>query len=99
MEVVTNDKFLNEHEMTPEEIAEWEAVDNSTATQVVLNFSKANGKTMQLSYKYARQDVSNANIKALMQGIVANGAIFENVPAAINSAKIVTTETTDIDLS
>jgi len=54
---------------------------------------------MNLSYGYARQDASNANIKALMQGIVANGAIFKNTPAAIRSAKIITTETTDVDLS
>ena len=71
----------------------------ATSTKLSLNFAKSNGKSMNLSYSYARQDVSNANIKALMQGIVANGAIFENTPAAINSAKIITTETTDVDLS
>lgn len=71
----------------------------ATSTKIVLNFAKANGNDMSLSYAYARQDVSNASIKSLMQGIVANGAIFENVPVAIRSAKIVTTDTTDVDLS
>ena len=71
----------------------------ATATKIVLNFAKANGNDMSLSYSYARQDVSNSNIKSLMQGIVANGSIFENVPVAIRSAKIVTTDTTDVDLS
>ena len=71
----------------------------ATSTKLSLNFAKSNGNSMNLSYSYARQDASNANIKALMQGIVANGAIFENTPAAIRSAKIITTETTDVDLS
>ena len=99
MTVLENDKFLNEHEMTPEEVEEMKAVENGTSTKIVLNFAKANGKEVTMSFNYARQDVSNATIKALMQGIVANGSIFENTPAAIDSAQIVTTETTDVDLS
>ena len=60
----------------------------ATSTKLSLNFAKSNGNSMNLSYSYARQDASNANIKALMQGT-----------AAIRSAKIITTETTDVDLS
>lgn len=71
----------------------------ATSTKISLNFAKSNGNTMNLSYNYARQDVSNANVKSLMQGIVTNGAIFENTPATIRSAKIITTDTTDVDLS
>ena len=71
----------------------------TTTTKLSLNFAKSNGNSMNLSYNYARQDASNANIKLLMEGIVANGAIFQNQPAAIRSAKIITTETTDVDLS
>jgi len=82
-------------EATPAE----EALELSTSTKLVLNFAKANGNDMSLTYNYARQDASNANIKLLMEGIVANGAIFQNIPIAIRSAKIVTTETTDVDLS
>ena len=71
----------------------------ATTTKIVLDFAKANGSTCTQTYEHARQDVSNANIKSLMQGIVANGAIFTNVPVAIKAAKIVTTDTTDVDLS
>ena len=46
----------------------------TTTTKLSLNFAKSNGNSMNLSYNYARQDASNANIKLLMEGIVANGA-------------------------
>ena len=71
----------------------------ATSTKLLLNFLKSNGNEMGLTYNYANPSASRTDIKALMQGIVANGAIFENTPAAIRSAKIVTTETTDVDLS
>lgn len=93
-----DEKFLDEHELTPEEIAELEE-SNATSTELKLYFLKSNGNEMSMTVKYARQDASNANIKALMQGIIANGAIFENTPVALKAAKIVTTETTDVDLS
>jgi len=92
------EKFLNEHELTPEEIEELE-LGEATATVLKLYFAKANGNEMSMTVKYADPEASNVNIKTLMQGIIANGAIFENTPVAIKSAKIVTTTTTDVDLS
>ena len=71
----------------------------AVSTKLSLNFYKADDKTMNLSYKYARQDPSNANIKALMEGIVTNGTIFKKVPVSLKSAQIITTETTEVDLS
>ena len=71
----------------------------ATTTKVQLNFTKENGNSMSLSFANARQDVSNANIKTLGQAIVTNGSIYENVPVALRSAQIITTETVDVDLS
>lgn len=71
----------------------------ATTTKIQLNFAKENGNSMSLSFANARMDVSNANIKTLGQTIVTNGAIYENVPVALRSAQIITTDTTDVDLS
>lgn len=71
----------------------------ATTRELRLNFAKSNGNDMSLVYRYVKENVSKANVKSLMQGIVANGAIFENTPATIKSAKHVETTTTDIDLS
>ena len=54
---------------------------------------------MKLNYNYIDPEVTDATVKTLMQGIIANGDIFENVPAALKSAKLVTTSETAVDLS
>lgn len=82
---------------TPED--ELENPSNSSSTVLKMTFAKANGNNVSFTMKYARQDSSNANIKSLMEGMVANGEIFENTPVALKSAQIVTTETTEVDLS
>ena len=69
------------------------------STRLSLDFTKSNGDLINITYGNIKQDVSAANVKALMEGIVANGSIFENVPAAIKSAKIITTEATAVNLS
>ena len=71
----------------------------ASVTKLVMNFSKENGDNLQLSYNYADSNASSSNIKTLMQSMVTNGDIFENVPTAIKSAKLVVTEETAIDLS
>lgn len=69
------------------------------STKLKLGFTKSNGDSVSMSYANIKQDVSAANVKSLMEGIVANGSIFEKVPAAIKSALIITTEQTAVDLS
>ena len=71
----------------------------ATTRQLQLNFAKSNGNNMSLVYNYVKETVSASAVKSLMQGIVANGAIFENTPATIRSAKHIEKTTTDIDLS
>lgn len=69
------------------------------STRLLLNFKKSNGELISIVYNDIKQDVSAANVKTLMEGIVANGSIFEKVPATIVDAKIITTEATAVDLS
>lgn len=88
-------EFVNN---TPEE----EEIDlqetNGTATKLVLKFMSATGSEITMNYNYVDPEVEAASVKALMEGIIANGSIFANVPTAMTSAKVVTTEETLIDL-
>lgn len=70
----------------------------ATVTRLYLTFTRNNDTTMSVSYNYVKNDISVENVKALMEGIVANGDIFERTPAAIKGARIVTTEETVFDL-
>lgn len=68
-------------------------------TKLVLAFETSAGKTMSLTFNYAKPSATSTQIKALMNGIVSNGSIYENVPVAAKSAKSVTTSETIYDLS
>ncbi len=71
----------------------------SVINQVQMTFEGSNGNEIKLSYKYVKDNVSDSNIKAAMQGIVNNGNIFNKVPAVIKSAVIVSTNKREVDLS
>lgn len=71
----------------------------ATVTRLAMSFTKSNGDPVTMSYNYAKPTATNAQIKALMQGIITNGSIFKNVPAYIKSAEFITTDKTAIDLS
>lgn len=68
-------------------------------TKLVLGFETSTGKSMTLTYNHAKQSPGLANIKSLMNGIIANGSIFAEVPATAKSAKEVTTTEVIYDLS
>ncbi len=70
----------------------------ANSTKLALSFESSTGATINHSYNYVDPEVESASVKALMEGIIANGAIFANVPAAMKSAKIVVVEETLIDL-
>ena len=93
----TPEKLKENYEALKAEILENES--NGTNTKLVLTFAKANGDSLSQTYSNAKSNVSSANVKALMEGIIANGAIFTSVPAVMKSAKIVTTTETAVDLS
>ncbi len=69
------------------------------STKLVLGFQNASGTSMTLSYNHAKASATTAQVKALMNGIIANGSIFANVPATAKSAKIVETTESEYDLS
>ncbi len=70
----------------------------ANSTKLALSFENSSGSTVNHNYHYIDPEVESASVKALMQGIIANGAIFDNVPVAMKSAKIVKVEETLIDL-
>ncbi len=71
----------------------------ASGTKLVLGFETSAGKNTTLTYNYAKPSAGLANVKALMSGIIANGSIFANVPAAAKSAKEVITTESIYDLS
>lgn len=50
------------------------------------------------SFKYADPDVSTANIKALGNALIANGAIYKYPPQTIDSVSVETVNTQEIEL-
>ena len=68
------------------------------ASKLVLEFEGTSGE-VKFNYNYANPSASTANIKALVNGIITNGSIFENPPTKAVSAKIVTTTEDIIDIT
>ena len=67
------------------------------ATSLRLKFKDASDKDLTLSVGYA--DVSaGASVRPLMEGMIANGAIYDTVPVAIVAAEFVTTTITPVSL-
>lgn len=50
------------------------------------------------SFKHADPDVSTANIKALGNALIANGAIYKYPPQTIDSVSVETVNTQEIEL-
>ncbi len=71
----------------------------ASGVKLVLGFETAAGKSMTLTYNYAKPSATTAQVKALMNGIITNGSIFAAVPATAKSATQVVTEENSYDLS
>ena len=67
--------------------------------KLVMTFLDSTGTERDFSFNYAKSDASNANIKALAQGIVTNGSIFTHVPVTAKRAKLVVVSETDIPVT
>ena len=67
-------------------------------SRLVLTFATSDGTTTH-SFSYANAEATAANVKALVNGIIANGSIYVKVPTTAKSAKMVTTTETDYNLS
>ena len=70
-----------------------------TATNLKLVFKGSGDKKLSFNYPDADSTVPAAQVKILMQGMIANGEIFAEQPLVIESATFVTTTTVPVDLS
>lgn len=71
----------------------------ASGVQLVLGFETRTGSNMVLTFDHANPSATTAQVKALMNGIIANGSIFANVPTKIKSAKQITMSESNYDLS
>ena len=67
--------------------------------KLVMTFVDANGANRDFTFNYAKSNASTANVKALANGIITNGSIFENVPVSVKTAKLVVTSETNIPVT
>lgn len=71
----------------------------SAGTKIVLSFGNASGNTVNYSYNYGNANAAVSDVKSAMNTMIANGAIFKNVPVSIKGAKAVVTTESEFDLS
>lgn len=68
-------------------------------TKLELKFQTSEEKTVTVNFKYAKPSATVAQIKALMDAMITNTAVFEYTLVSKQSAKTVTTTETAYDLS
>ena len=68
------------------------------ATRLKLVFSGAGEKKVTMLFPYARSSATGAEVKALMQGIVADGNIYDDVPKGIVGAEFLDSTSTPVNL-
>lgn len=69
----------------------------ASSTKLQLKFQTAYGEKTW-NFNYADEDATNADIKNLVQVMIANGSIYATPPLSISTAKIIKTTETDITL-
>lgn len=70
----------------------------ANSSKLVLSFLNSSGRSKNFNFNYIDTEVETASVKAVMQGMIANGAIYDDVPVTMDKAKIVVTNETLIDL-
>ncbi len=68
-------------------------------TKLVLTFDANGDKTATFTFNYAKPSATTAQVKALMNAMIANKEIYENQPVTAKSAKAITTSETVYDLA
>lgn len=69
----------------------------ATVTTLKLKFGTANG-TKTWNYKYADSEVSASDVDKLMDTMITNGSVFAYPPLTKDSAELVQTITTTIEI-
>lgn len=70
----------------------------ATTNKINMKFKDAGGDNMSIGLNHANEDVTDASVKTLMDGIITNKLAFERVPSTKVSAELVTTTTTPFDI-
>ncbi|MBQ3402266.1 MAG: DUF2922 family protein [Synergistaceae bacterium] len=71
----------------------------AAGTKLVLTYDNASGGAVSFTFNYADSAAEASDVRALVNGIITNNAVFENAPVTAKSAKLVTTTETEIPLS
>lgn len=68
------------------------------ATRLKLVFTGVGDKKIAMQFPYVRGSATGAEVKALMQGIVADGGVYVDVPTGIVGAELLDSTSTPVDL-
>ena len=71
----------------------------AAGSKLVLTFEAGDGSPFVHVYNYADPEATAADVKALVNGIIANGSIFARIPVTAKSAEIVSMTEKEISLS
>lgn len=67
--------------------------------RLTTTFLCSDGEEHNFSWNHANELPRSADVKALGQAMITNGSIFEHEPVELKSAKLVVTNTNEIDIS
>lgn len=72
----------------------------ATVNKLNMYFKDAGDEKFSISLnKYVDSQVEDATVKALCDGIVTNKTVFRRAPQSVISAELVTTSTTQLDVT
>ncbi len=72
----------------------------TSTSRLVCKFKNLEGKAVNKNFNYAKADVTDANVKTLMNAIIANGSdVFNDVPTQKTGAQVITTTTKDLEVT
>ena len=71
----------------------------TTTSKVVMSFIDEDEKDMNVTLNNAKSDASAAAVKTFMDVMIDKSACFQRPPYQKTGAKIVTTTSTDLDIS
>lgn len=71
----------------------------STSSKVVMGFIDEDEKAFSFTLQNAKSDATGAQVKAFMDVMISKAAAFQRAPYQKTGAQIVTTTSTDLDVS
>ena len=71
----------------------------TTSSKVVMNFIDEDEKAFTFTLQNAKADATGTQVKAFMDVMISKSACFQRPPYQKTGAQIVTTTSTDLDIS